>query len=86
MNLQSLKVSGEPSSNLTVRVLELGIEPEAIKKKFLAILTQRGFKDVSTYEDMAGAVFVLFLFGALLLLVSEGLLTQVWMVVKRGTY
>ena len=40
-------------------------------KKFVAILTQRGFKEVSTYEDMAGAIFVLFLFGALLLLVSD---------------
>lgn len=36
----------------------------------MAILTQRGFKEVCTYEDMAGAIFVLFLFGALLLLVS----------------
>jgi len=36
----------------------------------VAILTQRGFKEVCTYEDMAGAIFVLFLFGALLLLVS----------------
>lgn len=46
---------------------ELGIKPEEIKKKFLAILTQRGFKEVTTYEDMAGAMFVLFLFGILLL-------------------
>jgi len=50
---------------------ELGIKPEEIWKKFLAILTQRGFKEVSTYEDMAGAIFVLFLFGILLLLVSH---------------
>ena len=49
---------------------ELGIKPEDITKKFLAILTQRGFKEVSTYEDMAGAIFVLFLFGFCLLLVS----------------
>ena len=48
-------------------LLELGIKPEEIKKKFLAILTQRGFKEVTTYEDMAGAMFVLFLFGILLL-------------------
>lgn len=34
----------------------------------MAIITQRGFKEVSTYEDMAGALFVLFLFGLLLLL------------------
>ena len=40
-------------------------------KKFMAILTQRNFKEVSVYEDMAGAIFVLFLFGALLLLVSQ---------------
>lgn len=46
---------------------ELGIKPEEIKKKFLAILTQRGFADVTTYEDMAGALLVLFLFGFLLL-------------------
>ena len=49
---------------------ELGIKPEDITKKFMAILTQRGFKEVSTYEDMAGAIFVLFLFGFCLLLVS----------------
>ncbi len=52
-------------------VLELGIEPNEIKKKFVAILTQRGFKEVSTYEDMAGALLVLFLFGLFLLLVSK---------------
>ena len=51
--------------------LELGIVPADITKKFIAILTQRGFKEVSVYEDMAGAIFVLFLFGALLLLVSH---------------
>ena len=50
---------------------ELGIKPEDITKKFMAILTQRGFKEVSTYEDMAGAIFVLFLFGFCLLLVSQ---------------
>ena len=49
---------------------ELGINPQDIIKKFIAILTQRGFKEVSTYEDMAGAIFVLFLFGFCLLLVS----------------
>ena len=36
----------------------------------MAILTQRNFKDVCIYEDMAGAIFVLFLFGFCLLLVS----------------
>ena len=50
---------------------ELGIKPEEIVKKFTAILTQRGFKEVSTYEDMAGALLVLFIFGILLLLVSK---------------
>ena len=50
---------------------ELGIKPEEIVKKFTAILTQRGFKEVSTYEDMAGALLVLFIFGILLLLVSR---------------
>ena len=49
---------------------ELGIDPKEIMKKFTAILTQRGFKEVCTYEDMAGAIFVLFLFGFCLLLVS----------------
>ena len=55
-------------------IVELGIEPNEIKKKFVAILTQRGFKEVSTYEDMAGALLVLFLFGLFLLLVSKLLL------------
>ena len=50
---------------------ELGIDPKEIIKKFVAILTQRGFKEVCTYEDMAGAIFVLFLFGFCLLLVSQ---------------
>ena len=50
---------------------ELGIKPDEITKKFIAILTQRGFAEVSTYEDMAGAIFVLFLFGCLLMMVSD---------------
>ena len=50
---------------------ELGIKPDEIMKKFIAILTQRGFAEVSTYEDMAGAIFVLFLFGCLLMMVSS---------------
>ena len=49
---------------------ELGIKPDEIMKKFIAILTQRGFAEVSTYEDMAGAIFTLFLFGCLLMMVS----------------
>lgn len=39
-------------------------------KKYKAILTQRGFKEASTYEDMAGAIFVMFCFGFVLLCVS----------------
>ena len=74
-----LKVSQTSRSIIKTEILtyfgfvaaELGIKPEEIVKKFTAILTQRGFKEVSTYEDMAGALLVLFIFGILLLLVSQ---------------
>jgi len=47
---------------------DLGIEPDKIKAKYWAILTQRGIKEVAAYDDMAGTLFVLFVFGVLLLL------------------
>ena len=49
---------------------ELGIEPEKILKKYLAVLSQRNFQEVCVYEDMFGSILVMFIFGALLLLVS----------------
>ena len=38
--------------------------------KFIAILTQRGFKenDIATYDDMAGPILVAVMFGLSLLL------------------
>jgi hypothetical protein len=50
---------------------ELGIDISEIMKKYKAILTQRGFEQASTYEDMAGAIFVMFVFGLVLLCVSN---------------
>lgn len=49
---------------------ELEIDIEKIKLKFLAILTQRGFKDndIATYDDMTGPIFVAILFGLSFLL------------------
>lgn len=46
---------------------DLGIEPQKIGKKFLAILTQRGIKEVANYDDMTGPILVGVLFGLLLL-------------------
>lgn len=46
---------------------ELGIEPEKIKAKFLAILTQRSVDKVAAEDDMAGTILVLVMFGFLLM-------------------
>lgn len=50
------------------RDVELGIEPEKIKQKFLAILTQRGIPQVAAEDDMAGTLLVCVIFGLLLAL------------------
>jgi hypothetical protein len=42
-----------------------------ITKKFVAILTQRGIKEVAIYNDMAGTIVVAIVFGVLLLCVSD---------------
>lgn len=47
---------------------ELGIEPEKIKKKFIAILTQRGMDVAAAEDDMAGTLLVCVMFGVLLML------------------
>lgn len=47
---------------------ELGIEPDKIKKKFIAILTQRGMDQVAVEDDMAGTLLVCVMFGLLLML------------------
>lgn len=41
------------------------IDPEKIKLKFIAVLTQRGLSDneIAVYHDMAGPLLVIFLFG-----------------------
>ena len=51
-------------------VKELDIDLQMIKWKFLAILTQRGFKenDIAQYDDMAGPLLVVIMFGVSLLL------------------
>jgi len=65
---------------------DLGIEPDKIKAKYWAILTQRGIKEVAAYDDMAGTLFVLFVFGVLLLLVSanQESLTLLFFLVQKG--
>jgi hypothetical protein len=46
---------------------ELGIEPDKIKKKFLAILTQSGMQEISAETDMTGTIVVCVLIGLLLM-------------------
>ena len=55
----------ERSTNFFV---ELGIEPEKIKNKFIAILTQRGMDKVAAEDDMTGTFIICVAFGILLLL------------------
>lgn len=50
---------------------DLGIDVEMITKKFVAILTQRGIKEVAMYNDMTGTILVGIVFGTLLLCVSN---------------
>lgn len=47
---------------------ELGIEPDKIKNKFIAILTQRGMDKVANEDDMTGTFIICVLFGVLLML------------------
>ena len=49
--------------------VDLGIDIEKIKQKFVSIMTQRGIKDIADYDDMAGPLLVCVLFGVLLLFV-----------------
>lgn len=49
---------------------ELGIDVAMIQKKFVAIITQRGVKEVAMYNDMTGTILVGIVFGTLLLCVS----------------
>ena len=49
---------------------DLGIDMNMIVKKFLAILTQRGIKEVALYNDMVGTIVVGIVFGFLLMCVS----------------
>ena len=48
--------------------LDLGIEPDKICKKYKAILTQMGIKEVADYDDMSGTLFIAGMFGFLLML------------------
>jgi len=41
-----------------------------VKDKFLSIVTQKGIKENSDYDDMAGPLLVVIIFGLLLTLVS----------------
>jgi hypothetical protein len=47
--------------------LELGIEPDKIRAKFLAILTQTSIDKVAAEDDMAGTILVCVMFGILLM-------------------
>lgn len=73
MTLHFLKVSyyyPTYSFYLFHTLTDLDIDITKIKHKFVAILTQRGFKenDIAQYNDMAGPILVAVLFGAALLL------------------
>ena len=48
--------------------LDLGIEPDKIIKKYIAILTQMNIKEVADYHDISGTLAIAGLFGFLLLL------------------
>jgi hypothetical protein len=50
--------------------IDLGIDLEKIKAKFMSILTQRGIKENADHDDLAGPVLVCIIFGMLLLFVS----------------
>lgn len=49
--------------------LDLDIDINKIKLKFIAILTQKGFQenDIATYDDMAGPIIVAVMFATSLL-------------------
>jgi hypothetical protein len=51
--------------------LDLGIDIEKIKAKFMSILTQRGIKENADHDDLAGPVLVCVMFGILLLFVRS---------------
>lgn len=59
-----------PSGEELPLLEELGIDVQMIQKKLLASLTNRGIKEVTTYNDMTGPVLVVVIFGMLLLCVS----------------
>lgn len=46
--------------------LELGIDTDVIKNKFIAILTQRGIKEAAEDDDMTGTILTCVVFGVLL--------------------
>jgi uncharacterized membrane protein len=50
--------------------VDLGIDLDKIKLKFMSILTQRGIKENADYDDLAGPLLVCVIFGVLLLFVS----------------
>ena len=50
--------------------LDLGIDLEKIKQKFMSIMTQRGIKENADYDDMAGPLLVCVIFGIFLMFVS----------------
>jgi len=53
-------------------LLDLGIEVEKIKLKFLSLLSYKPIiKDVADYDDMTGPIIVFILFGIFLMLVSD---------------
>lgn len=70
-NLHCLRVSFFQQRNKLTRLIympsDLGIEPAKILKKYKAILTQMGIKEVVDYDDMSGTLFIFALFGTLLL-------------------
>lgn len=71
MNYHCLKVSRQiiVAVELLIRFdLELGIEPEKIKNKFIAILTQQNMQKVAAEDDMTGTFIIIVAFGILLML------------------
>ena len=62
-------LEGMSSPFILTQYLDLGIDIEKIKAKFMSILTQRGIKENADHDDLAGPVLVCVMFGILLLFV-----------------
>ena len=55
-----------------MNVLDLGIELDKIKLKFIAIMSIKPIeKEVAEYDDMSGSILIAVILGILLLFVSQ---------------